>query len=474
MWRFVEQLVGKLRDGRSADSAAPWRSTRLAIETLENRTVLSANFGVDYEALAYHDFSELPPRLFVDHETAVALAAAFAEDAPVAFSEDRTPTAFAEDASFVMIITFRLDNRPMDSGWGSGKPPLGLTWGADRTSTSSAMSSPEDGLLGLLGGGDKGPQRIQTPVNSNGDSGNNNDKAALTNSFDRPQPPDLGTLLDRIVEAKHVTTSPFLAPISGTTTSEETEAADSASLLASYATLAASIGDDDSSATNHDAAFDGYATLSDGDAGREEYLQLLAEDQTRDAAVETGGFVDLDETSVDGAGGLSNLAAETQREAIESALRSLAARRGDARTSLMPENWLEQAWLSVDVAQQGEANANQIADEPGGMILLQPMADGAGDELIAAGDMSEVIQTAVEMEATIGAFQAFDVSIDEASAAIVKPAPAHELGAKQDRDESSNEGVVDRQAASGLGVLAVGAMALAAKRQMDDRRRKPR
>jgi hypothetical protein len=48
------------------------------------------------------------------------------------------------------------------------------------------------------------------------------------------------------------------------------------------------------------------------------------------------------------------------------------------------------------------------------------------------------------------------------------------LGAKQDRDESSNEGVVDRQAASGLGVLAVGAMALAAKRQMDDRRRKPK
>jgi hypothetical protein len=171
---------------------------------------------------------------------------------------------------------------------------------------------------------------------------------------------------------------------------------------------------------------------------------------------------------------LSNFAAETQREAIESALRSLEARRGDARTSLLPENWLEQAWLSADVAQQSEANANQIADEPGGMILLQPMADGAGEELIAAGDMGEVIKTAVEMEATIGAFQAFDVSIDEASAPVVKPAPTHELGVKQDRDESSNKGVVDRQAASGLGVLAVGAMALAAKRQMDDRRRKPR
>lgn len=475
MWRFVEQLVGKLRDGRSARRGATLRSTRLSVETLENRTVLSANFGVDYEALAYHDFSAPPPpRIFVDHETAAALATAFAEDAPVEFAEDRMPTEFAEDASFVIIISFRSDHQAIgDNNWGASKPPLRSMWGGDRTSSSSGASSLEDGTLGSLEGGYKEPQRIQTPVDSNVDSGSN-DKAALTSNFNLPKPSDLGMWLDRIVEARHVTTSPFLAPISDTTTSEETEADDSASLLANYATLAASIGDDNSSATNHDAAFDGYSTLSDGDADREKYLQLLAEDQTRDAATETGGFVDLDETSVDGAEGLSNLAAETQREAIESALRSLAARRGDARTPLLPENWLEQAWLSADVAQQGEANANQIADEPGGMILLQPLADGAGDELIAAGDMSEVIKTAVEMEATIGAFQAFDVSIDEASAAVVKPAPGHELGAKQDREETPSDGTVDRQAASGLGVLAVGAMALAAKRQMDDRRRKPR
>jgi hypothetical protein len=476
MWRCFEQLVGKLRGSQSVRGAGSMRATRLAIETLENRTVLSANFGVDYEAVAYHDFSAPPtPRLFVDHETVAALGAAFAEDGPVAFAEDRVPPAFGEDASFVLIISFRPDHRAMDSNyWATSKPPLSLAMGGGRTSLSYASWSPEDGLAASSGAGDKGPLRIQTPVNANVDSGNSNGKAALMNNFDPPQPPDLGKLLDRIAEARHATTSPFLAPINDTTTSEETETDDSASLLANYATLAASIGDDDSSATNHDAAFDGYATLSDGDVDREEYLQLLAEDQTRDAAVETGGFVDLDEMSVDGAEGLSNLVAEKQSEAIESALRSLAARRGDARTSHLPENWLEQAWLSADVAQQGEANANQIADEPGGMILLQPMADGAGDELIAAGDMSEVIQTAVEMEATMGAFQAFDVSIDEASAAVVKPAPVHELGAKQDRDESSNDGVVDRQAASGLGVLAVGAMALAAKRQMDDRRRKPK
>ncbi len=475
MWRCIEQLVGKLRDGRSARGGATLRSARLSIETLENRTVLSANFGVDYEALAYHEFSAPPtPRLFVNHETAAALAAAFSEDAPVAFAEDRTSVEFAEDASFVIIISFRSDHQAIgEKNWGASIPPLRSMWGGDRTSTSSAASSLEDAPLGLLGGGYKEPQRSQTPVDSNVDSGNNG-KAALTSNFNLPQPSDLGTWLDRIVEARHVTTSPVLAPVNGTSTSEETEADDSASLLASYAKLAASIGDDDSSATNHDAAFDNYATLRDGEADREEYLQLLAEDQTRDTVAETAGFVDLDETSVDGAAGLSNLAAETQREAIESALRSMAARRGDARSSLLPENWLEQAWLSAEAAQRVEANSNQIADEPGGMILLQPMADGAGDELIAAGDMGEVIKTAVEMEATIGAFQAFDVLIDEASAAVVKPAPAHELGAKQDRDESSKAGVVDRQAASGLGVLAASAMALAAKRQLDDRRRKPR
>jgi hypothetical protein len=239
MWRCIEQLVGKLRDGRSLRAAMPPRSTQLSIETLENRTVLSANFGVDYETLAYHDFSAPPtPRLFVDHEAAAALAAAFAEDAPAAFTEDRMPVEFAEDALFVIIISFRSNHQAIgDNNWGTSKPPLRSMWGGERASSSSAASSLEDAPLGLLGGGYKEPQRIQTPVDSNVDSGNN-DKVALTSNFDPPQPTDLGTWLDRIVEARHVTTSPFLAPISGTTTSEEPEADDSASLLASSATLA--------------------------------------------------------------------------------------------------------------------------------------------------------------------------------------------------------------------------------------------
>ena len=95
MWRCIEQLVGKLRDGRSAGNAGSWRSTRLSIETLENRTVLSANFGVDYEALAHHDFSAPPlPRIFFNHETAAALVAGIDHELPPTFfAEDRRPAA---------------------------------------------------------------------------------------------------------------------------------------------------------------------------------------------------------------------------------------------------------------------------------------------------------------------------------------------------------------------------------------------
>ena len=103
------------------------------------------------------------------------------------------------------------------------------------------------------------------------------------------------------------------------------------------------------------------------------------------------------------------------------------------------------------------------------MILLQPTA--GDDELIVAANFSDAVKTAVEMEATIGAFQAFDVSIDDASATIVRPAPAGERDSRQQRDEATQDAAVEHEAASGLGVLTIGAMAIAAKRRLDDRRR---
>jgi hypothetical protein len=471
MWRFIDQLVNNIRSGRLDREAKALRSTRLAIETLETRTVLSANFGVDYEAQTYFEFTAPPPpRILVAHEMAAALATVFAEDAPPMFAEDRLSAGSAESPSYVLLVQIRPDRREMVQGWSGSKPPLGAMWYGHRS--PAAAANLEDGPFGSLSISNEGPLRGQAPTSSKGDAGANNlGNLWLASSFDPPQASSLEAVLKQTVETRHVTTSPFVAPISGST-SDDAELADSASLLATYATLAASI--DDVMATSHDAAFGGYSTLRDGEADREQYMQLLAEDQTRDAAgEEAGGFADLDEARIDGAEDLSNMAADNQREAVESALRSLAARRSDARTSLLPENWLEQAWLSTEVAEQDAASANQVADEPGGMILLPPMADGAGDELIAAGDVDEVIKTAVEMEATIGAFQAFDVSVDEAPAAVAKPAPTNELGAEQQRDASTAE-TTDRQAASGLGVVAVGAMALIAKRKIDDRRRKPK
>lgn len=451
------------------------RSTRLSIETLENRTVLSANFGVDFESQAFREFNPPPPpRVLADYEALMTAIAAFAEDAKMK-APDIAASGYVEGAFPALIIEIHIERHQTNETWGGGKPPLRLRAVDDRPPQDATASSDEEGLLASSNSYEKGPLKSQAPPLLNsfaGAVGNSIDHDGLADLFDPPQAPNVETWLERLAEARHVATSPFVIPVNELSP-DEAETVASASLLAAYATLAASI-DDASPTASHDAAFAGYSTLRDEDQERQGYLQLLAEDQTGDTAeAEASGFADLNEARLQGVDELSNLAADAQRESIERALRSLAARRGNSRAALQPENWLEQAWLSADAARQGEGSVNQLADEPGGMILLQPMTADAGDELIAASDVSEVIKTAVEMEATIGAFQAFDVSIDEAPASIVKPAPAGELGAKQDRDASEPAEARGQQAASGLGALAVGALAFAAKRQLNDRRRKP-
>ena len=328
-------------------------------------------------------------------------------------------------------------------------------------------------MIGSTGSSDKGPQLIQSQAPVDNDAGPSDSiQNNFASNFDPPRVPGLSTLLERIAETRRVATSPFPALIV-TTTDDDSSTADVESLLATYATLAASIdNDDDSAATSHDAAFDGYAPSWGDDEGRNAYMRLLAEDQTRDGATDAGGFVELDETRVAGSDGISNLKAEAQREAIESALRSLAARRDAARATTLPENWLEQMWLSVESAEPNEAATDRLAAEPGGMILLQPTA--GDDELIVAANFSDAVKTAVEMEATIGAFQAFDVSIDDASAAIVRPAPAGERDSQQQRDEAMKDAAVEHEAASGWGILTFGAMAIASKQRLAERRQSRR
>ena len=471
MWRSIQQLIGILRCDRQGCGAEPARTARLGIETLENRTVLSANFGVDFEAAAYHEFNAPPqPRLLLYYEAPAALAGDAAEQASSSFAEDRVSFQAENGEGYAAAAFMHFGTRPPAGG------RFHNTWSpwddisADQLAGSVGGDHPEDKMIGSTGSSDKGPQLIQSLAPADNDAGANDSiQNNFASNFDPPRVPGMTTLLERIAETRRVATSPFPALIV-TTTDDDSSTADVESLLATYATLAASIdNDDDSAATSHDAAFDGYAPSWGDDEGRNAYMRLLAEDQTRDGATDAGGFVELDETRVAGSDGISNLKAEAQREAIESALRSLAARRDAARATTLPENWLEQMWLSVEAAEPNEAATDRLAAEPGGMILLQPTA--GDDELIVAANFSDAVKTAVEMEATIGAFQAFDVSIDDASAAIVRPAPAGERDSQQQRDEAMKDAAVEHEAASGWGILTFGAMAIASKQRLAERRR---
>lgn len=470
MWRSIEQLIDRIRRGSQDCGAENVRAARLGIETLENRTVLSANFGGDLEAIAFHEFTAPPsPRVLFPYQAPTALVAA-SEHSSLAFAENREQFPAENGEAHLTVMLFRNETRSLYAGWFLNRGSQGIDWRGDGTAGSVGGFSPEDKATGSAQSSVNGPLKSQSQTPADNSAGvNGSFQSTFASSFDPPRVPGITKLLERIAETRRVATSPFPTPIV-TTTADDSSTVDAESLLATYATLAASIDNGDTSARSHDAAFDGYAPSRDGDEGRNDYMRLLAEDQSRDAAADAGGFVELGSASVAGSDGASNLMAESQREAVESALRSLAARCDAARASTLPENWLEQMWLAAEVAEPRDATTDRLAAEPGGMILLQPTT--GDDELIAAANLSEAVETAVEMEAAIGSFQAFDVSIDDASAAIVRPAPAGEWDSRPHRDEAMKDTAVDREAASGLGVLTFGAMAIAAKRRLADRQRR--
>ena len=479
MWRCIEQLVSQFRIRRTSRVAARLHTTRLAIETLESRTVLSASVGLDLEALAYRDFTfSPPPRIVAFYGSSVATLPNVEAWMTPPLSEAQVAVGATGGVVYAMLTEghrgLPSKDRHFDAVIGgllSNRSQLGgnVAYDADET-------IPENKISEGAGSSNSTPQLGKSTIPAVDNAGiNDHAQNLLADGFNRPQLPQFPrapTLIERIVENQQTETSLLLPPMYAPTGADELENVDAASLLANYATLAALIDNDESTAITHDAAFEGY-TSSQEDAEREEYVRSLAENQTRDGANESHGYVDLDEASVAGGEGTSNLLGETQRETIESAIRSLAARRGNGRSTAFLDDWLQQASLSADAVQTADAIIEQIANEPGGMILLQPLTDGV-DELIVAGDVHNVVQAVVEMEATMGSFQAFDVSIDEASTAMVKPAPTHEFGVKHDREETPSDGAAERRAASGFGFAALGAMALAAKRQINDRRRKPR
>lgn len=468
MLRCIEQLVSQFRIRRTSRVAARLHTTRLAIETLESRTVLSASVGLDLEALAYRDFTfSPPPRIVAFYGSSVATLPNVEAWMTPPLSEAQVAVGATGGVVYAMLTEghrgLPSKGRHFDAVIGgllSNRSHLGgnVAYDADET-------IPENKVSEGAGSSNSTPQLGKSTIPAVDNAGiNDHAQNLLADGFNRPQLPQFPrapTLIERIVENQQTETSLLLPPMYAPTGADELDNVD-----------AALIDNDESTAITHDAAFEGY-TSSQEDAEREEYVRSLAENQTRDGANESHGYVDLDEASVAGGEGTSNLLGETQRETIESAIRSLAARRGNGRSTAFLDDWLQQASLSADAVQTADAIIEQIANEPGGMILLQPLTDGV-DELIVAGDVHNVVQAVVEMEATMGSFQAFDVSIDEASTAMVKPAPTHEFGVKHDREETPSEGAAERRAASGFGFAALGAMALAAKRQINDRRRKPR
>lgn len=475
MRRFLKQLADAFR-GPSVRDGQVARGTQLGIETLESRTVLSADFGAVHEFMEPRDRFDMPPQVFAERATPPLPLMALVSQLEKADGEQWLPSGIEEQKlPNPGGIPFRHDAH--DQAWSSIRQSIELKNTQDQPlSVASGQLDVENERTGGAGGGGDGRQFSRAPQEPNIDldlRGGNDD--ALASTFTSLQPPTWESIVQRFIESRHVSQPPFLSAMISLTTEADLNAGDDVdSLLATYASWAASTNANDATAVTHDAAFDDYAVTGEDDANRAAYLQILAEDQAGSRpTAETGGFVDLDEAGVVDAEKLSNLAAENQRQAIESALRTLAARRGSGRTMLQVEDLLEQAWLTAAAAKSTEATANQLAEEPGGMILLQSLSNETGDDLFAAGSAAAIVQTTVEMEATIGAFQAFDVSVDEASAVLIKPATG-DAGAQQDRATQKEAAAADHQTAGGFGALAIGAMALAAKRRINSRRRKPK
>lgn len=477
MRQFLKQLAAAFR-GHSVRDGQVARGTQLGMEALESRTVLSADFGMAHEFMEPRDRFDSLPQAFAERATppmSLLIAVSQLERSDI----EQWLTREVEGMGGPSPADLYHANRDAYAGgWLITKPSAEPKPTFDHLQLdASAEIDIGSGPAGGPGAGDDRKQYAKSQQSSNFDldlRGGNDD--ALASTFTSLQPPTWESIVQRFIESRHVSQPPFLSPMASLTIDADLNAGDDVdSLQATYASWAASTNANDATTVTHDAAFNDYAVTGEEDANRAAYLQILAEDQAGSRPIaETGGFVDLDEAGVVDAEKLSNLAAENQRQAIESALRTLAARRGSGRTMLQVEDLLEQAWLTAAAAAKStEATINQLAEEPGGMILLQSLPNDSGDELFAAGSATAIVQTTVEMEATIGAFQAFDVSVDEASAVLLKPTTG-DAGAKQDRATQKEAASADHQNAGGFGALAIGAMALAAKRRINSRRRKPK
>ncbi|WP_428304146.1 hypothetical protein [Lacipirellula sp.] len=439
--------------------------------------MLSANFFGDEEVLERLATRE-PPRMDLFHDATDTPFALFAEGAPKPFAGEREMPRDAGGMPFLGGF----------AGYGSAdnykeqrsssmprqdyQPPLGLKSGA-AIGGNIGGGTFEDVKTGAADADEDPPPPLmmRSPVSLNDDRDQRGvDDNFVASTFSSVQPPPIGALVERIADARHAALLPMVVTSGSDALEGGSESSDDASLLASSVTLANSTGESRLGAAERDSAFAGYSSLSGNETEYDAYLQQVAEDQMRDASAgDASGLADAIDDDVFDSENRANIAADQQVAAIEEALRSLAARRGDTCSASLASQ-SEYSWQPRAATGNGEAKGKPDVEDPGGMILLQTLA--AGDELLAGGTASQIAETPIEMEATIGVYQAFDVSVDAAPPAAIETIPAADPSQAHGGDAQQSSGAAGRQASTGLGGMAVGAVILAANRQRNSKRRR--
>lgn len=384
------------------------KPTRLGVESLETRTLLSATSPSGDEPLDFHVFADDGPG---------AYAARYEQEGPLAGSwgEEAVGGVYEEPASVASSLDWESPAR--HAAWASPEnAPLRATPFAPqvvyivrlvRVTNSSPLrvsAPPTTGLGSPLGGG-------QTDVtNAVSSSGKQPLRAqAASNGGNSPA----GEAPLKVVASSVAERSPAFLPVVSSQT--QTTARDQSPLLRALESRDAVFRALAASTAKH--GVENSQALKQGDAEDDGSVDIAADDAEAEADA-----VNLNDLAFDDALESTSLrdATEQQADAIAAILEQLAAARPEHRSQ-------PQRGDAVDLQSPNEpvtstADGETVAEELGGMILLRATA---GDAISASGDdvsigLGEVQTAPVGMQAEIGLYQAFGV----AAGAAVGDVPA--------------------------------------------------
>jgi hypothetical protein len=202
----------------------------------------------------------------------------------------------------------------------------------------------------------------------------------------------------------------------------------------------------------------------------------ISNDRTADqsGADKDGDFVELD--GPDDASESKNASsfAEARRAAIDAALGELSRMRdgvGQPQGQRLANRNLHRGKPSNQPASQEQPNAQSAEDPTAGMVLLR--ADGDAEIVLAAG---RALRPRPAIEAMIGVYRAIDLGADESSVAPAAPISqppkvgVEEIDAAMSRVE--REPVGHRSAKAAGAALAAGAITLAVRHEVLSERKK--